>query len=538
MTPPETTALIAHLASDFDALQKAALAHAYGTASPSTIAALTSPQLADAHVGALLHAETLARGGLHRARLSAMPTRERRVMTVRLQRIAQARKRAAAAAKHARLEPGSSPRPRLPLAARVLAKARPYAFHAAYEAACAERELAPTELDVPASNVWNWARARGLVTSELPPDIQRLLACSDEEFVQALLHDAREEENPHLTHDAVVEHWAAHARTAQAWGRYAIALAERAILQRPANARAAELDALDAAYQDAAVLALRAHEATWRHAGLRRRISRLAHPVIGQLRLKCGSEATRRLAAAEPELWEEITAAAAAHELSCRNSSEGCPACAPGLAAPYLARDDEPRSPAAITAPIALDAARYALLDDVPANIPWAVADAAVNTEESALCGYGWAAADGTAGWGDSLASTSGEAEVIAVCQALLALVDRHPSLQRVLVLCDSIQAVEAVRHAVNGSEPSIIQRTVLFPDGRALLDQLAPHRDRIEVRWLKGHIGHDLNEAADALARLALHRASGRTPESVARKSAEQITNSLRAGGPSGLVA
>lgn len=28
----------------------------------------------------------------------------------------------------------------------------------------------------------------------------------------------------------------------------------------------------------------------------------------------------------------------------------------------------------------------------------------------------------------------------------------------------------------------------------------LLRHRDRIQVRWLKGHIGHDLNGAADAL--------------------------------------
>ena len=78
----------------------------------------------------------------------------------------------------------------------------------------------------------------------------------------------------------------------------------------------------------------------------------------------------------------------------------------------------------------------------------------------------------------------------------------------------------------------------MLFPEGRALIDQLAPHRDRIEVRWLKGHIGHDLNEAADALARLALHRANGRVPDSTARKAAGEIISSLQADGPSDVLA
>ncbi|MFC5959417.1 hypothetical protein ACFP51_34915 [Streptomyces pratens] len=53
----------------------------------------------------------------------------------------------------------------------------------------------------------------------------------------------------------------------------------------------------------------------------------------------------------------------------------------------------------------------YALLADLPDTAVVAVADAAVG-DESARCGYGWAAEEGTTGHGDSLASGSGEAEV------------------------------------------------------------------------------------------------------------------------------
>jgi ribonuclease HI len=63
-------------------------------------------------------------------------------------------------------------------------------------------------------------------------------------------------------------------------------------------------------------------------------------------------------------------------------------------------------------------------------------------------------------------------------------------------------------------------------------MDRLSRHRHRVQVRWLKGHIGHDLNETADALAGLALRRAGGRIPPSVARKEEARILRSLGSGG------
>ncbi|MCZ2525372.1 RNase H family protein [Streptomyces sp. HB2AG] len=533
MAQPTPAALVTRLASDFAALQEAALANAFGTASPETAAALASPELADAHTGALVHAEVLARGDLHRTRFDRVPAREHRVLRTRLRTVARARRQAAAAAKQHRDASGTPPWARPPLAARVLRTARPEEFTAVLGAVCAERGLTTADLYLPGSRVWEWARDRGLVAAELPTGAAELLARTDEEFVRALLDDAREEENPHLAHDAVVERWDAHARTAQAWGRYAVASAERSALTHPATARATRLDALDAAYQDAAVLALRAHEAACRRTGLRARIEHLAAPATGELRQACEQEAARRLAAAEPALWEAVGAASTAHESTCARRDDDCPSCHRALADPFLLPSDTPAVLTGTGDPYPdenPDAARYALLDDVPADTPWAVADAAVDAEESALCGYGWAAADGTAGWGDSMASSSGEAEVVGICRAALALVGRHPQ-QQVLVLCDSVQAVNAVRSALEAGDASAAHRTALFPEARALLDQVLPHRDRVEVRWLKGHIGHDLNEAADALAGLALRRANGRTPAPEARRTAARLLRDLESG-------
>jgi ribonuclease HI len=60
---------------------------------------------------------------------------------------------------------------------------------------------------------------------------------------------------------------------------------------------------------------------------------------------------------------------------------------------------------------------------------------------------------------------------------------------------------------------------------------RLVRHRHRVQVRWLKGHVGHDLNETADAFARLALRRATGRILPSAARKEEARILRSLGSG-------
>ncbi|WP_351232272.1 hypothetical protein [Streptomyces sp. NPDC002133] len=98
-------------------------------------------------------------------------------------------------------------------------------------------------------------------------------------------------------------------------------------------------------------------------------------------------------------------------------------------------------------------------------------------------------------------------------------------------MLCDSSEAVAIINRALESANPAVAHRAVVFPEGRQLLADLMPHRDRVEVRWLKGHIGHDLNETADALATLALRRATGRIPAAVARKEHGQILRALRFG-------
>ncbi|MGV9938790.1 RNase H family protein [Streptomyces sp. NPDC003401] len=550
MTITTHTELVQHYTEDFTALQDAALVRMNGMASPETAAALAHPSLAGPIAVALAHADVIARGDVRRTELSGLSEPRRlRHLREHARRVRRARSEAEAVCKEQRarrLEDRRRP-PLEPLELRVARAADPEAYGRALREVLADHGSRTADVPAPDDDLALWAWRRGPAAAEPPAAVRELLECHDDAFVQALLRDAREGENPHLAHDAVVERWGRHARTALAWGRYAIAQAERQVLARPLTARRVQLDALDDAYQDAAILAARAREAKHRIADLHDRIrDRAADGPLAELIARCRAAALLRFSADEPELWQRAGRLATEHRADCDARADGCPRCHRTLAA-HLTEDasadtsqdgdgdhgDGDGGPEGLTPGYK---ERYAILDDSPSRAAVAVADAAVG-DESALCGYGWAAEDGTTGYGDSMASCSGEAEVIGVCRAALSLLDRHPETP-VVVLCDSTEAVGAVNLALTNADPAAAHRTVLFPEGRELLDRLVPHRHRLQVRWLKGHIGHDLNETADALAGLAVRRVAGRVAASAARRQEERILCSTTSDRTPGLAA
>ncbi|MGW7619737.1 RNase H family protein [Streptomyces antimycoticus] len=267
-------------------------------------------------------------------------------------------------------------------------------------------------------------------------------------------------------------------------------------------------------------------------------LARVSTKPFAELIARCRAAALARFADAEPEVWHSVRELTVRHQAHCPEVADGCPCCHRTLAAaladarPADTGEDGGGEPPTRTLPADVD--RYAVLPDLPGSaiVAVAVADAAVG-DESALCGYGWAAEDGTTGYGDSLASSSGEAEVISICAAALSLLENHQDAP-VVLLCDSTEAVDAVNTALRSADPTAPHRTLLFPESRKLMDRLSRHRHRhrVQVRWLKGHIGHDLNETADALAGLALRRVGGRIPPSAARQEEARILRSLGSGG------
>ncbi|MEU6275973.1 RNase H family protein [Streptomyces populi] len=536
MTITEHTELVRRFADDFTALQEAVLARMNGICAPETAAALEDVSLAGPIAVALAHADVLARGDVRRAELSAqLPERLRR-LRVHARKVRRTRSQAEALYKEqrARRLAGRS-RPVDALELRVARTASPAAFVEALRRELRDRGLPDGTPKAPESDLARWAWDRKATGGELPAPVRELRDCDDDAFVQALLRDAREEENPYLLHDAVVERWSRHARAALAWGRYAIGRAERDVLACPPSVRRTRLDALDDAYQDTAVLAARAREALLRDTDLHDRMQACvaAGPFV-ELVARCRAAALTRFADAEPELWHRVRELTARHQAHCPGRADGCPRChralAVGLADAHPADADEGGDGGyPTTAAVLAGGDRYAVLADLPDTAVVAVADAAVG-DESALCGYGWAAEDGTAGCGDSLASSSGEAEVIGICVAALSLLEHHEDVP-VVLLCDSTEAVDAVNTALLSADPVTVHRTLLFPESRKLMDRLLRHRHRVQVRWLKGHIGHDLNETADAFAGLALRRAGGRISSSAARREESRILRSLGSG-------
>jgi ribonuclease HI len=427
---------------------------------------------------------------------------------------------------------------------RVARMASPAAFAEALRQELRDRVLPDGTPQAPESDLAQWAWDRKTAGGELPPPVRELRDCDDDVFVQALLRDAREEENPYLPHDAVAERWSRHARAALAWGRYAIAQAERDVLACSLSVRRTRLDALDDAYQDTAVLAARSREALLRVKELHdRMLVCVTTGPFAELIAQCRAAALARFADAEPEVWHGVRELTVRHQARCPERADGCPHCHRALAAlltdahPADKVEDGDGDGEQSTTALPADGDRYAVLADLPDTAVVAVADAAVG-DESALCGYGWAAEDGTTGYGDSLASSSGEAEVIGICAAALSLLEQHEDAP-VVLLCDSTEAVDAVDMALRSADPAAAHRTLLFPESRQLMDRLLRDRHRVQVRWLKGHIGHELNETADAFARLALRRANGRIPPSAARKEEARILRLLGSGaGPLSIAA
>ncbi|MFJ5087478.1 RNase H family protein [Streptomyces sp. NPDC088674] len=538
----DATALVQHLNSDFSALHDAVLARMNGTASPAIEQALAHPALAEPIAAALAYAVVRARGAVRVAELGTCPADRVRPLRRAVERIATERAKAEAVCGPLRgPAQRASHRLRRSLEQTLARAVLPAAHRDALVTACAELGLHTDAFSVPHQRNGAWAQSRGLFGSVPSEAVRELAACDDTEFVAALLHDARTAEDERLGHHLIVERWNRLSATALARGRYAIATAERRAVSRPLHARRDVLDALEDAYEDLAVLACRAREAKYRAFRLTCQVRELT--VTGK-RASITAAAHRRahelLQVSHPEELAEIAEAVRTHQVDCPFRADGCPDCQrvvlkglsgrcqeaagsrPEPTSPPQAADADASGPGVTYAYFGAEE-RYAVLSDIPGGARVVVSDAAIG-EDSALCGYGWAAEDGTTGHGDSMASTSGEAEIIGVCAAALAALTTHAD-DELLVLCDSRQAVDAVQEVLEHGDVTRAQEVVLFPEAAELLTRLLPYAHRITVRWLKGHIGHDLNEAADALAGLALRQAGGRIAERTAHRARARTT-------------
>jgi ribonuclease HI len=112
---------------------------------------------------------------------------------------------------------------------------------------------------------------------------------------------------------------------------------------------------------------------------------------------------------------------------------------------------------------------------------------------------YGWISADGRFSFGQAHQSSSALASEL---HALLHLLRRTHAGTRLTVLVDSRSAINAVD--LNGCVQHLSHLTSHCQRLVDLIVWQREHRVDFVLEWVKGHVGHPLNDAADRLARLA----------------------------------
>ncbi|WP_300265529.1 ribonuclease H [Microbacterium sp.] len=118
--------------------------------------------------------------------------------------------------------------------------------------------------------------------------------------------------------------------------------------------------------------------------------------------------------------------------------------------------------------------------------------------------GWAWYIDDDNWAAGGSSHGTNNQGELRAVLELLLATAGTNESL---LIMCDSKYVIDSITKWMPGWKRRGWRKAdgspVLNRDLMESLDAAMQDRD-VKFAWVKGHAGHDLNEAADARANAA----------------------------------
>ncbi|MFC3850994.1 RNase H family protein [Corynebacterium hansenii] len=154
--------------------------------------------------------------------------------------------------------------------------------------------------------------------------------------------------------------------------------------------------------------------------------------------------------------------------------------------------------------------------------------------------GWSWYIDDDTWAAGGWKKSTNNRGELMAVAELLAATA--HRADEELRILCDSQYVINSVTKWMPGWKKKGWKKRdgkpVLNVDILSVIDELLVGRN-VRFEWVKGHAGHDMNEAADERARAAATAFQDGEPANEgpgfpgATKSAELIM-AAAAGGPS----
>jgi ribonuclease HI len=207
---------------------------------------------------------------------------------------------------------------------------------------------------------------------------------------------------------------------------------------------------------------------------------------------------------------------------------------------------------AAIPAPpVSRSAISSGYHDRVAGN--WPVEPLMVATDASLrkkVCGGGYATSDGRWGmywrrldehYNGGFAPVDGDDKVAShetrAIGLAIAMLSREGFPTPVLLVCDSMKTVDLVgawrrgdttklpagyslRPRMNGGRPTLV----------AVAEAVHEHRAMISVKWVKGHSGHPLNEAADSVAKIGREVGERITaPERAVERAASVVETFVR---------
>ncbi|MBF4997018.1 hypothetical protein IRT45_07615 [Nocardia sp. BSTN01] len=490
-----STSLLDSLLSDFDVLAAACWSEIEGTASPETLSALHSPPLRNARADGLHYAQTILEGELQILTLSHQ-VRGRETVARAYQ---QAQTLRVAVIKELRAERGNRHRATQPprdldlMSAWLLKLILPEDYSHHFDLAIASAGAEPGRGRLPTHNWWAWAVEHGWMTTTVSADAQRLLALPDDAFDGTVRRSLTKEYIAGLDEYPVIERWwRALSRVEVGIRTDMQRIRDRARRAGPSPSRG-QLSRLRELYEEFASLRVHRSVAQRLYNELRDAVAAQVNADEGGLVEQCHADARTALAEANPILWQSIRSVVIAHRVRWEREDFDFSAAA------ELAEELLAEIPWAAPRFIPADPATGGSPLDDTSHEPLEVAVDA--SGYAATGGYGWTAADGRTGSGHCTAANSAtEGEVIAICEAALALELRTRPLR---IVSDCTGAVDAVTSALTTGVVGA------FPISQPARDRLRAAIQRpvpFTVHWIASRTGHQLHDRAHRLARTRRH--------------------------------